>query len=101
MVKKESLCCGCTAFGDCIGSACPNYEITVFECDSCGKTKEDLYYFDGEELCLDCILERLKYVEEEFATCEECNRVEELFEFEGEILCADCIEKRLERVVEE
>lgn len=100
MVKTESLCCGCTAFGDCMGSACPNYEKTFYICDDCDK-QEKLYYFDGYELCLDCILERLKYVEEEFATCEECNSNDDLYWFEGEMLCADCIEKRLERVVKE
>ena len=100
MVKKESLCCGCMAFNNCMGSACPNYENTFYICDDCDKQK-DLYYFDGEELCLRCILKRLSLVEKENYTCEECNSNDDLYEFKGEKLCIDCIEKRLERVEEE
>lgn len=63
MRKTESECVGCSIHGlPCLGSACPNNEVTRFYCDECGE-EEDLYEFDGEELCISCIKERLTRVE--------------------------------------
>ena len=46
----------------CIGKVCPNrYELEYY-CDDCGDS-DTLYYFGDEELCLDCIVKRLKVVE--------------------------------------
>lgn len=101
MVRTESLCCGCQGM-ECMGSACPNYEITVFECDSCGKTNEDLYYFDGKELCIGCIIKRLKVAEGEETICNGCNQDCEVYEYDGQQFCYDCLldylEKDLEKV---
>jgi hypothetical protein len=104
MVRTESLCCGCQGM-PCMGSACPNYEITVFKCDDCGVTQEDLYYYDGEELCIDCIIKRLKvleYEEGEETICDGCNNEGEVYEYDGQQFCYDCLrdylKKDLERV---
>ena len=63
MVKYESECVGCsTIFHNCMGSACPYNSVPHFYCDECGDDVEELYEFDGEELCIDCIKGRLDKV---------------------------------------
>lgn len=63
MRKTEDECVGCTSLGlSCIGAGCPNRNVTRLYCDKCG-IETDLYYFDGQELCLDCIEESLERVE--------------------------------------
>lgn len=46
----------------CIYEACPYYEVVRYYCDECGEESE-LYYWDGEQLCVDCILKQLERVE--------------------------------------
>lgn len=60
MKKVESGCVNCGL--PCLGRDCPNYEETHYYCDKCGE-ETTLYYYDGEELCADCILESLEKVE--------------------------------------
>lgn len=43
-------------------NSCPNRNVPRYYCDKCG-SEATLYYFDDEELCLDCIEERLETVE--------------------------------------
>lgn len=61
MKKVESGCVNCGL--PCLGRGCPNYKETHYYCDKCGE-ETTLYYYDGEELCADCILESLEKVEE-------------------------------------
>lgn len=64
MRKYENECCGCaTPAYPCLGSSCPNRNVVHFYCDKCGE-EDTLYHFDGEELCIDCILSLLEEVEE-------------------------------------
>lgn len=42
----------------CIGNACKYYRVVRLYCDECGR-EEQLYDFDGEELCIKCIEKRL------------------------------------------
>ena len=60
MLKIENECVGCGL--PCLGSSCPHQNVTRYYCDDCGEETE-LYYFDGEELCRECIIERLEKVE--------------------------------------
>ena len=60
MRKTECECVDCGK--PCLRNACPYYEVTRFYCDECGE-EETLYHYDGEELCMNCIEERLKKVE--------------------------------------
>ena len=53
-IENECLDCG----KSCMGTSCPYNQVTRFYCDQCG-CEETLYEFDGEELCIDCIKERL------------------------------------------
>lgn len=63
MKETTNECVGCTSMGlPCMGSACPNRNVTRYYCDECGEEAQ-LYIFDDEELCLDCIIERLEEVE--------------------------------------
>ena len=63
MIEYRDECVGCTSMGlHCLGSVCPNRNVPYHICDDCGD-ETTLYKFEGEELCLDCILERLEVVE--------------------------------------
>lgn len=62
MVKCEDECCGCaTESYPCLGSECVNRKVPHFYCDKCGEETR-LYYFDGKELCIDCIEQLLTKV---------------------------------------
>ena len=91
-------CVGCTSMGlPCIGASCPNRNVLRFYCDCCG-SENDLYEFDGEELCEGCIQERLEMTE---GTCECCHDEEvEVFAFEGQQLCWNCVLNQLVKVEE-
>lgn len=60
MKKVESDCVACGF--PCKGRACQYYEATHYYCDRC-KEEAPLYYYDGEELCIECIEKTLEKVE--------------------------------------
>lgn len=62
MIVVGSECVGCPDEMGCIREACRYYKVARFYCDSCKEETTDLYYFDNEQLCPDCILERLEEV---------------------------------------
>lgn len=63
MIRYENNCCGCaTESYPCIGDSCPNRHVPVFVCDECGEEVDDLYEYGSEQLCADCVLERLDKV---------------------------------------
>ena len=59
LIVIESDCCDCDL--PCIHEACRFYKVARFYCDEC-KEETDLYYFDNQELCADCIISRLEEV---------------------------------------
>ena len=61
MITYENQCAGCDI--PCIGAACSYRNVPCFYCDECGY-EATLYHFDGEQLCLDCIKDRLDKVTE-------------------------------------
>ena len=61
MRVKDNACYGCP---ECVNCG-RNRDYYYHECDQCGST-EQLYEFEGEELCVECILERLDKVEGSF-----------------------------------
>lgn len=64
MKKYENECCNCAVPGyPCRGSSCPNRHVPHYYCDKCGEEYETLYHYDGKELCIGCIEERLEKVE--------------------------------------
>lgn len=61
MIRLESGCVDCGL--PCLHRACPNYQVVIYECDCCGDEVDNLYNFDGQELCIDCIEHKLERVE--------------------------------------
>lgn len=58
-VRYENDCVGCEV---CTG--CGLKRVPHFYCDKCG-WENDLWHFEGEELCIDCITSKLQKVTEE------------------------------------
>lgn len=66
MIVVDSDCIGCPEDLGCVYEACPYYKVIRYYCDKCG-CEDDLYEWDGDQLCAECILEQLNKVEyEEF-----------------------------------
>ena len=59
MIKYENECVDCGL--PCVGNACHYIRVPHLYCDICG-LEETLYYFDGDALCIDCIIKELKTV---------------------------------------
>ncbi len=64
MRQIQNDCVGCSSvFGYCRGAACPNYgDYVVLVCDCCGDECSELYEFEGQELCEDCVLENFRKI---------------------------------------
>lgn len=63
MKTYENECCGCDVPAyPCIGESCPLRKVPRWYCDECGDECQ-LYEYDGEELCIECIENRLEKVE--------------------------------------
>ena len=59
-IRYEDRCSNCAVPGyPCNGM---HKRIPVPFCDECGEEDETIYRYDGEELCLQCIKERLEEV---------------------------------------
>jgi hypothetical protein len=61
MQRITNECCDC-ASGSYSCGACSLREVKRFYCDKCGSETE-LFDLDGDELCQDCLLERIPKVE--------------------------------------
>lgn len=59
-VKKESGCVDCGL--PCRGKYCAYYEDVTFICDECGEEVDTLYWFEGRQLCSNCVLNELQEV---------------------------------------
>ena len=59
MITYEDECVGCPPEIGCFGSACMYKNVPHYYCDKCKYEVdcEDLYYYDGEEICKECLLE--------------------------------------------
>lgn len=64
MVRFENQCVDCPPERGCLGSACPNRNVPICECDNCRDEMDadDLYDYDGEMLCGPCVLMRYETV---------------------------------------
>ena len=62
MKIKETSCYGCQ---ECVGCGRKYEEWSYHKCDRCGSTEQLYYSHDGEELCVECILEDLEKVDME------------------------------------
>lgn len=61
MISVESDCVDCGL--PCIYEACPHYKAIRYICDCCDNEVDDLFLFDDQELCIDCITHKLERVE--------------------------------------
>ena len=61
MIRTENECYDCGM--QCIYESCPCWAVTRLYCDKCNDEHDVLYWFDGMQLCLDCVEERLERVE--------------------------------------
>ena len=70
MIREENDCCDCAVPGyPCRGESCPLRHVKHYYCDCCKAEVdmqwEKLYECDGEQLCIDCLLERFPEVKGE------------------------------------
>ena len=57
----ENECVGCPPEIGCLGSSCPNLNVVHYYCDEC-EEEAQLYHYNGQELCIDCIEKSLEKV---------------------------------------
>ena len=58
----ENDCCGCAVPAyPCRGDGCPLRHVPHYYCDDCGNETK-LYEFEGEQLCIKCVENRLESV---------------------------------------
>lgn len=61
-------CCQCAVPSyPCMGSACSNRNVPHYYCDGeCGEefSPSELYDFDGDMLCVDCLVKQFRKVSE-------------------------------------
>lgn len=62
MIEYENECVGCPPEMGCLGKYCPKLNVVHTYCDECGE-EEQLYWYEGEQLCKECVIERLEKVE--------------------------------------
>ena len=62
MIKYKDECIGCPPEKGCLGNSCPNIHIPYHICDDCGEEDESIYEYEGQELCLSCLLDKLDKV---------------------------------------
>ena len=60
MKKIENDCVECGL--PCLGNGCPYRNVSHYYCDRCG-CEDKLYYYDGEEICQECLLKNFEVVE--------------------------------------
>lgn len=62
-IVYENQCVDCGL--PCLGSACRNRNVPVLYCDKCNDDCDNLYHYNGEQWCIECIKEDLGEVEVE------------------------------------
>jgi DNA-directed RNA polymerase subunit RPC12/RpoP len=63
MIRYENECVGCsTPAYPCMGDSCPNLNVPHLYCDECGFDVDDLYEYDDEQICEECLLKRFNKV---------------------------------------
>ena len=62
----EDECVGCPKEIGCLGEFCPNRNVPHYYCDDCEDEFEpnELYMYDGEMLCAECLLSKFEKVSE-------------------------------------
>jgi len=56
MIIYEDRCVGCASDAyPCQGSSCGNRNVPVLVCDKCENEVDELYWHEGDQLCIECI----------------------------------------------
>lgn len=63
MKQYENNCVGCPPEKGCLGDSCPYRHELHLICDKCEGDVDELYRYDGQELCQDCLLDLIPTVE--------------------------------------
>jgi hypothetical protein len=66
MIRVSNDCCSCSSPGyPCIGVSCELRHNPHYFCDDCGDEVEqgELFWFDGQQLCIECIKNNLNLEE--------------------------------------
>lgn len=63
MKVYKNECVRCPREMGCLGDSCSNRNVPHLVCDKC-EEETQLYHYDGQELCIDCIEEKLEKVTE-------------------------------------
>lgn len=62
-IQYRAACCGCaTETYPCLGKQCPLQHTMHLFCDNCKEECNELYRYDEQELCEDCLLEQFEKV---------------------------------------
>jgi len=97
MVCEENHCCDCAVPAyPCRGNICELRHVLVYYCDKCKSEAENLWNYDGKELCEDCIRDdiwqnTIKAGNTTECRCEQCGEETECYDYEGRMLCEECI----------
>lgn len=63
MKEYTNECVGCPPEMGCLSNRCPHMNVPHLYCDECMEEVEELYEFEGDELCIECIKDRLVKIE--------------------------------------
>ena len=91
-IRYEDYCVGCPPEMGCLGEHCRNRNVPVWYCDSCEDNDIDLWDYDGQELCKDCLLKEIPKAHPEDCICDDCKEEAiDLYDYEGQYLCEECL----------
>lgn len=96
--RIEDNCVGCPM--GCIN--CGRRHQHVYYCDHCEDYTDELYEYEGQELCWDCYKESLieKMCDDmDDEVCAECHKEADfLYQLNGDWYCSECLEHLAEKV---
>ena len=71
LVYDKKNCVGCPPYMGCLGQMCPHCWETVMKCDVCGEEVDELYRWDGDDMCDDCFKEEIEKIRITYDNCED------------------------------
>lgn len=57
MLRYENECVDCGR--PCLGRTCQYRNVPHIYCDGCGGEESEMFAYDGEDYCRDCIIDKL------------------------------------------
>lgn len=88
LIEYENDCVSCDIYcANCGLKHNPHYY-----CDKCEDECDELYNYEGQELCEECLKEETE------AKCDRCGDTTELYEYDGMKLCITCLLNKMPKV---